>query len=143
MADAEVSHLGEVDEVVGLQELFVAGALCEHSDGGPQPPVGRQFVPAAEPGQQRPAVVDRAPLESEARLERPSRGDPVAVFDPRAAPRADQRRFELVGEADSSPHARPVGLGDVAVTGARKGDAASQTMQLEAGVEQMPRGCLD
>ena len=126
---------GEVEEVVRLDELLVAGALRVEAAGDAQPARPAERRRGREAGRQDRVAVDGAPVEPQARLHRQPRRDRVAVLEPGAAAGAAERRVEAVGESRSAAHARRVGGGFVAVAGDGEAGAGCEPVQLDPGVE--------
>ena len=129
----------QVEEVVGLNELLVARALCVESARHAQPALPAERDGCGKAGRDDGVAVDGAPVEPQARLERETRCDDPSVGDPGAAPRAVKRRVERLRQAHPASHARRVRDGLVAIAGDGQVDTGGEAVQLDAGIERVRR----
>ena len=139
VAKAQLARPRQVDEVVRLGELLVAGTLRVEPARGPD---ARPAPDRVAPGHARRdggAAVDGAPVQAQPGLEREAIRRRPGVLQPQAAARAEQLGVEIVREPRAPLHARSVRLRLVPVAADQEPDAGVQAVQFDAGVEQMPR----
>ena len=139
VAQPQLAGARQVDEVVGLGQLLVPGALRVQPARRPEARPAPEGVARGQPRRDGGAAVDGAPVEPQAGLERCALGRRPGVLQPQAAARAVQDGIEVVGQPRAPLHARRVRLRVVAVAGDQPPVAGLQAVHLDAGAQQVPR----
>ena len=132
VAQARLARPRQVDEVVRLAELLVAGALRVEPPRRPDARPAPERVARGEARREGGAAVDGAPVQAQPGLEREALRRRPGVLQPQAAARAAHQRVEIVRQPRTALHARSVRLKVVPVAGDQPAVAGVQAVQLDA-----------